>query len=369
MKNFKQVIAPLLLAICVAGTAMFVNASWSDPTCSPTSCNRDPLISTSSETQFKDGSFSSIGFTDVSSIVYDGIIASMTNIESAGRVTVGTSGSIVTNSPNYDADFRVVHGNSWFKNPVSVGDQTVTQTSVASVSGYDLVVKGNTNIGLGDYCTLRANQLENETTGICPTGGTFGPSFMNWYRVDAKNDPTLGVNAIAAHCGKLAPTTNSAPQDLGSCYTTPPPTIVSSFKTRTGPGLSYNYLPPPAGVSNQTAMCATKDDYTLTSTFSDNDATPLVYVWQSRSKIGSGGTWSSWADVSNSNSSSINISVDKSGTYPGNLPGRPVYYWEYKVKLTDSLTQTSGFTGGISVQSVNRTNTYVDYNGNTQPCP
>ena len=359
MKNLRQVIAPILLAVCVAGTAVLVNAGWTDPTCTPPGCNKESLINTSEENQFKTGNFVSSGYTDNSSVEHMGFLASTTNVESAGRVTVGTLGSTVTNQPVHVADFRVVKGSSWFKNPVSIGDQSITENTTPLVS-YDLQLQGTTNIGRGDYCTLRANQLEDPISRICPSSGTFGPSFMNWYRIDAKSD---GPNTIAARCGKLIPTSNTSPQNLGACYTTPTPQIVSSDKVRTGPG-SYTTAP---GVGNQTAMCSTKDDYTLTAVFGHNDATPYVYSWRVRDAIG-GGSWSSWSTVANSNSASINVSIDKSGLF-ANGHTEPVRSWEYQVKLTDSLNQTSGYVGTISINSVNRTNNYTDSNGNTVTCP
>lgn len=343
MKNFKQVIAPLILAIFVAGTAVLVNAAWSDPTCGPTGCNVDTLINTGDENQIKDGQFASSGYVDTNSISYDGIIASMTNIESAKKVTVGTASNT--------ADFRVVHGNSWFKNPVSVGDQSLTQTSSPTV-GYDLQVKGTTNIGRGDYCTLRANQLENETTGICPMGGTFGPTFMNWYRADAT------VNTIAAHCGKLAPTTNSAPQDLGSCYTTSAPSVTGGNSVKTGSG--GGYIP--------YATCGSYDTFAITATMTDTDATPLTFQWQSRSKVNNG-TWSSWANVPNSNSITINTNIDKHGYLTPTVTNSPANTWGYQVKVTDSLGQTNGFVGVTQQQSIYRPHNYVDSNGTNQTCP
>ncbi|MGI9118099.1 MAG: hypothetical protein ACR2IQ_00945, partial [Minisyncoccia bacterium] len=327
-------------------TAVLVNASWNDPSCPPSGCNTNPIINTSLENQFKAGNFSSVGFVD-NSIFYGGLVASMKNIESAGRVVVGTLASNVTNEPAHVADFRVVTGSSWFKNPVSIGNQDLTESNTPSVT-YDLQLEGTTNIGRGDYCTLRANQLEDSISGVCPSTGIFGPSFMNWYRIDARS---AGPNTIAARCGKLVPTSNSTPQNLGACYTTEAPTITGTFVNRTG--YSGGNTPP--------AACATKDLYTISTTVNHDDATPLVYEWRYRNATQT----TNWTTVSNANSSSINISIDKHGWAMQYVSPQQQYI--YEVKLTDSLNQTTGWISVQSIYSVYRPNTYTE-NGNTYTC-
>ncbi len=227
MKNFKQVIAPLVLAICVAGTAMLVSAAWSDPTCTAgdTSCNPSVIVNRGDDNQVKTSQFGSIGYT-LNSTNYKGYLISRTNVESGGSVNVGTSANT--------GDFRVVSGYSWFKGFLDIGEPTLTATNYPDIR-YNLQLTGNTNIGMGDYCTIRAAQTLNPASRVCPNSGEFGPSLMTYYRQDA-----TGTD-VQIRCGKLNPTTNSTAQNLGYCYKTDGPnnvTITDHTTPVNGPGSS-----------------------------------------------------------------------------------------------------------------------------------
>lgn len=330
MKNFKQVIAPLTLAICVAGVSVYVNAAWSDPTCDngASSCNKPIVVNKSVENQVKTGEYFSTGYINMvtnQAINHTGFIASLTNVEAGSDVTVGAVKDMAnidsTNDYMYGAaDFRVVKGFSWFKDTVNIGASDLTATNTPTTN-YTLQLQGTTNLGIGDYCTIPAYQLTNTGTSACPGSGTFGPSLMTYY------NPAATSTQVAVRCGKIAPTSSSNPANLGSCYTTPPPSPSAPSYTHTG--------------TND--VCDTEDNYHLTTNVTDG-VPQVTLQWQSReSTVGSS---TSWANIS-----SPDIVIEKHGYVPFS-PNTPRSF-QYRVIATDSINQTTT-SNPTTINSVNR---------------
>ncbi len=231
MKKITSFIGSLVVVLVVVVATVYVNASVTTPTCpgGSTTCNLPIVIKMDAENQVKVGKFSSTGYA-LNNIGYEGFINSMTNIETGGEVMIGAIRVPFSNPISYDATghggLRVINGFSWFKNPIYIGaGGDVTAGGFDRPPNYGLELMGTTNIGLGDYCGVRASQLDTQATALCPTAAPFGPSLMTYYRSDA------APVQIAVRCSKLAPTTNSTPQMLGYCHLSGGPDNVTIIDT------------------------------------------------------------------------------------------------------------------------------------------
>ncbi|MGI9117969.1 MAG: hypothetical protein ACR2IQ_00265 [Minisyncoccia bacterium] len=203
MKNFKQTIPAIIFGLLVVGAVSFADIKTQTNTnCTPPTCNPDVIYSV--DDQVKTGG------------VTANYIGSTSNIDVRDSFIIGAN---VKNLPfAYEkGGLRVINGLTFFKdklyisdsNPLNNPDNSITDNPYTppTTPQYDLTLRpgSTTNLGTGDYCTKKANQISLNTSG-CTSG-----AFVTGY-----NGSSTG-SSMALRCTDINPSTT--PDNKGGCPT------------------------------------------------------------------------------------------------------------------------------------------------------
>ncbi len=280
MRNLKQTLIFFALVILFITGSAFA-ATFANPTCVPPNCNAEEPLDKSANLQTKSGGITATNF-------------------SASNTLRSHHWTILGNDDGGVGNLVVYKGSSWFNGNVSIGADGINNSTTQPNITNKLQLKGSTNIGMGDYCTLTRTQIANGATA-CPAG-----SYVSWYNPDATG------SSVALRCTTISPSDNSTnspftPVNKGACGGISAPSLTSlASSIITGNSCDY------------------EDNYDLTVNLSGG-VTPVNTKFQSKLS-----TSSTWLDVGSST-----ISIPK---IYGSIHSRT---YNIRAVATDSINQTA----------------------------
>lgn len=295
MRNLKQTLIFFALVILFITGSAFA-ATFANPTCVPPNCNVAEPITVGVKAGLGQGKFDSFSA--------EGII-STTTLRSRDETIVGGG--------FYSGGLNVATGDALFGSAVMIGatfDGDGYRTSTLPTK--DLQLVGNTNIGMGNYCTLSRTQITNGAVS-CPIG-----HYVSWYNPDATG------SSAAVRCTSISPAsgsenTNFTPTSTGACFSTSAPSLTNMDKTALG-----------------NDSCDYSDDYSLSVSVSGG-YTPVNTVFQY--KYSTSSTWN--------NLGSSTISIPK---IYGSVHSRT---YNLRAVATDAVNQ-SGTSSTINISNTTR---------------